>query len=111
MDKIHLSELDQLEEMLKRSQGEPVVVFKHSTRCPISARAWSSFQSDSELLPPSLPLYYLDVISHRSLSQELANRLGVEHQSPQVLLIQTKICVFDRSHSAIKASELNSYLN
>ena len=101
-----LSEVDQLEEIDKRSQEKPVVLFKHSTRCSISSMALSrferSFKEDAEFEP-----YYLDLITNRDVSNLIAERYNVTHQSPQAILIKNGKAIFDSSHTAIDFMELN----
>ena len=103
--KINLAE--QIEEIKKASKQHPVLIFKHSTSCSISAmalnrleRAWSS-QSDEKLSP-----YYLDLLSYRPISSQIAQEFGIEHQSPQVLLIKDGVCVYNESHYSISLSEI-----
>jgi len=63
------------------------VVFKHSTRCPISSRAQSMVQAFAETRP-ELPIFLLLVVESREASLYLAERVGVTHQSPQLLALR-----------------------
>ncbi len=101
---IKLEVMSQLDEIINQSSNNPVVIFKHSTRCSISSMALNRFQKDwkeNDITP-----YYLDLLSHRDISNEIANRFNVFHQSPQVLLIKEGKSVYDASHSGIVFSEL-----
>ena len=84
-----------------------MVVFKHSTRCSISAMALNRMERDydAEKLP-NIPVYYLDLIAHRDVSNAIAETFGVMHQSPQVLLIKDGQSVYDESHMGISFGEL-----
>jgi bacillithiol system protein YtxJ len=59
-------------------------------------------------LGQNVSAYYLDLISFREVSNEIASRFNVVHQSPQLLLIVGGKSVYDVSHSAIDAQELKS---
>jgi bacillithiol system protein YtxJ len=95
----------QLAQIKQESAEQPVLIFKHSTRCSISSTAMSRLErnwSDSVGIKP----YYLDLISFRSMSGQVADEFGVDHQSPQVLLIQNGECIYDASHFEISFDEL-----
>lgn len=96
-------ELDKIEEL---SREKAVVIFKHSTRCGISAMALNRFERDFAEDAHFLP-YYLDLIAYREISNEVANRFNVQHQSPQTLLIVGGKAVYSASHNGIDYHELN----
>lgn len=56
----------------------------------------------------AIPSYYLDLLSYRAISNQLADMYGIEHQSPQVLLIKNEKCIYSASHNAINAEEVLS---
>ncbi len=100
---IELNQQEQLESIL--SSSEPVVLFKHSTRCSVSNMALKYFEKEWDQ-EQNLPTYFLDVIQNRSLSNMIAERLQVHHESPQVLLIKNSECILDASHQDISATEI-----
>lgn len=102
---IPLTDLGQLDEIVTLSNEKPVVIFKHSTRCSISRFALKQFENEFDLDDKVVP-YFLDLIEHRDISGEIANRFNVVHQSPQLLLIKGGKAVYDVSHSDIDAGEL-----
>jgi bacillithiol system protein YtxJ len=53
-----------------------------------------------------IPAYYLDLLNHRDISNEIANMFSVEHASPQVLLIKNGVCVYNASHTDISAADI-----
>ena len=61
-------------------------------------------------LDDKITLYFLDLLNHRDISNEIASRFEVEHQSPQVLLIKEGKCIFNASHSSIDADNLKKYI-
>jgi bacillithiol system protein YtxJ len=101
---IALTEEAQLDTIRQQSQEQPVVIFKHSTRCSISAMAKSRLER--EQAPESVLFYYLDLIKYRSVSNKVAEDFAVYHESPQVLLIRKGDCVYDESHNGITMSEI-----
>jgi bacillithiol system protein YtxJ len=102
---IPLTDLGQLNEIMELSHQQPVAIFKHSTRCSISRMALKQFENEFDLEGIVTP-YYLDLLNHRDISQEIATRFDVYHQSPQLLLIKEGKSIYDASHSDIDAVEL-----
>jgi bacillithiol system protein YtxJ len=102
-----LSNTGQLDQLDSQSKEAPVVIFKHSTRCSISAaaldrieRRWDPAKA-GELKP-----YFLDLIQYREVSNEIANRYGVDHASPQILLIRDGKVTYHNSHFGISFDDL-----
>jgi len=95
---------------IKQNQGYSII-FKHSTRCSISLMAKRRFELDWENLPDNVPLYFLDLIKYRDLSNQVAQDFQVHHQSPQLLLIKDGECILDQSHGGISLEEALSELN
>ena len=104
-----LIDLGQLNEIINLSTEKSVVIFKHSTRCSVSRMALKQFENEFDLYDKVTP-YFLDLLEHRDISSEIAKRFGVEHQSPQLLLIKEGKSVYDASHSDIEAEDLKRYL-
>ena len=102
---IALTDLGQLNEIMDLSHEQPVAIFKHSTRCSISRMALKQFENEFDLEGSVTP-YFLDLLNHRDISNEIATRFEVYHQSPQLLLIKEGKAVYDASHSDIDALEL-----
>jgi bacillithiol system protein YtxJ len=102
-----LEDLGQIEEIITLSEQMPVIIFKHSTRCSISRMALKNFENEYDL-GENVTAYFLDLISFREVSNEIASRFNVVHQSPQLLLIVGGKSVYDVSHSSIDAQELKS---
>jgi bacillithiol system protein YtxJ len=106
---IPLTDLGQLNEIMTLSNEKPVVIFKHSTRCSVSRFALKQFENEYDL-ENQVDAYFLDLLEHRDISNEIASRFGVYHQSPQLLLIKGEKSVYDVSHSDIDAGELKGKL-
>lgn len=104
-----LTDLGQLNEIIQESIEKPVVIFKHSTRCYISKSALKQFENEFDLQEKIIP-YFLDLLEHRDISNEITNRFGIEHQSPQLILIKEGKAVYDASHESIDASKLEQFV-
>jgi len=101
---IDLESEEQLKLIQSRSFEQPVIIFKHSTRCGTSSMIKSRLERSD--VPEGYEFYYLDLIRYRSVSNQIAALFKVEHASPQVLLIRNGECVYDESHMAIRMEEL-----
>ncbi len=104
-----LSTEGQLEELKEISIKQPVILFKHSTRCSISSMA----KNRMEKIPNDTPalFYYLDLLNFRGLSNKIAEAYSLPHESPQVLLIVNGECVYEESHNGINAQDIESEIN
>ena len=102
---IPLTFIEQLDEIVAISHQKPVVIFKHSTRCSISRFALKQFEREFDFEADS---YFLDLLEHRDISNEIAARFNVFHQSPQLLLIKEGKSIYDVSHDSIDAAALKS---
>lgn len=90
----------QLDAIKQESEKQPVLIFKHSTTCSISAMALSRMERNWNEQIGVKP-YYLDLLANRPISAKIESDFGVEHESPQVLLIRNGACVYDASHMGI----------
>jgi|SRR6476469_333148 len=104
MEWIPLTNAAQLDEIISKSNTRPQVIFKHSTRCSISAVAMQRLKRG--MAPGEFDFYYLDLIAYRSLSNQVADRFDVVHESPQILVICNGECVYDESHMSITADDI-----
>lgn len=108
MDWNALTNLHQLSQIIEESNENPIVIFKHSTRCSISRFALKQFEKEFDLQGKVKP-YFLDLLEHRDISNEIAHQFGVQHQSPQLIVIQNGVAVYDTSHDSIDASALKRF--
>lgn len=104
-----LTDLGQLNEIINESTTTPVVIFKHSTRCSVSRMALKQFENEFNLTSKVTP-YFLDLLEHRDISNEIVIRFGVVHQSPQLILIKDGKAIYNASHSDIAAAELKQFV-
>ena len=109
MNWIELNNSQQLVAIKELSKARPQVIFKHSTRCSISTMAKSRLERNAQ--PPAIDFYFLDLIKHRSLSDQVTLEFSVTHESPQILLIKNAECVYEESHNGIRMDELVEQIN
>lgn len=107
MDWNLLESLTQLDEIKQLSGDKPVLIFKHSTRCSVSSMVWDRLKrnwkkEDSEKVTP----YFLDLIRHRDVSNQIEKELKVYHESPQIILVKDGKAVYDNSHMGISYADI-----
>ncbi len=97
-----LTDLQQLDEIRHESTEQKILIFKHSTRCSTSRamldrleRNWK--EDEMQTVKP----YFLDLLSYRQISNAIAEKFNVEHESPQVLIIQNGDAIYHASHTSI----------
>ncbi|MEJ7682212.1 MAG: bacillithiol system redox-active protein YtxJ [Segetibacter sp.] len=96
---ITLKSNDQIKEIIEKSKAKPQVIFKHSTRCSISAMAKGRLERS--IAPGNADFYFLDLIAYRSISNQISSEFNVSHESPQILVIKNGECIYDESHGSI----------
>lgn len=103
-----ITSVEDLQLLLERTDEQPLLLFKHSTRCPISAGALREVEAHLDDAPRAGVTYGLIyVVENRELSNEAAARLGVKHESPQAILVKNGQAVWHTSHSSITKNTLN----
>ena len=103
---INIGQLNEIEDI---STEKPVLIFKHSTRCSVSRMVLKQFENDFVYHEKLVP-YFLDLLEHRNISNEIANRFDVVHQSPQLILIKDGKAVYNASHESIDATKLEQFV-
>ena len=109
---VRLTGMEELDEAVASSSDRPVFIYKHSTVCPVSARAadhYHDFAEGDASSPPPLFTQVL-VIENRELSNEIESRLSVRHESPQLLLLRDGKVAWHASHFSISADNIKSAL-
>jgi monothiol bacilliredoxin len=113
MPKVHwhyLESMAGLDDIENISFEKPVAIFKHSTRCSISRFSLRQFENEHHIETGKLELYFLDLLAHRDISDAIASRYGVQHQSPQLIVVKDGKAVYNVSHSDIQAGELQQFV-
>lgn len=106
MNWIALTSEDDFNKALEQSQQFVIGIFKHSTRCSISAVAKKRMELKFNSLPENSKLFYLDLLNYRSLSNRISEVLNVEHQSPQLIVIKEKEVLSTSSHLGVSISQI-----
>lgn len=97
-----LEDLSQLNTIIEESKTQPILIYKHSTRCSISGMALSRLERSWKNDGHEIKAYYLDLIRFREVSNAVAHRFEVYHESPQVIVIKNGAAVYDESHMSIR---------
>lgn len=104
-----LKEIETLEEISEISLQQPVAILKHSTSCGISRMVLRQFEKEYDLNEGGMKLYFLDLLNHRDISNKIASKFNVPHESPQLIVIKDGKAIYDASHSEINAGSLNKF--
>ena len=99
-----INDSQELEAIFQKSFEEPVLLFKHSIACPISASAYQAIaQADAEI--------NIIVVQHaRDVSNALAEKTGIRHESPQAIILKDGEAIYHASHYNISANEVEKQL-
>ena len=97
--------VEQLESALARDR---ILLFKHSTRCGLSTRAKRQIHAFMEIFPAA-PVYEVDVIADRSVSDQIEARFGIRHESPQAILVEGGDPLRNAAHHRVRAEVLASW--
>ncbi len=109
-DWISVVDLQQLEDIVTHSYEKIVLIFKHSTRCSISRFALQDFKREFNYSKEKIECYYLDLISFRDISNEIARKFEVEHQSPQIIILKNGKAIYSASHESINTGILERFI-
>jgi bacillithiol system protein YtxJ len=105
-----LKDIKQLDDIIQESAETPAIIFKHSTRCSISRMALKNFEREYNIEEGKATPYFLDLLEHRDISNEIAQIFHVQHQSPQLIVIKDGAAVYNTSHSDIDAQKVKERL-
>ena len=104
MNWIILTNEEHLERVKESSKLQPVVIFKHSTRCATSMLAKNRLEREKPA--HNTEFYFLDLLRYRHLSDKIAADFHVYHESPQVLVIRDGECIYEDSHNGINMQDI-----
>lgn len=94
---VRIEDTESFEALIARSKDRPQVIFKHSLTCPISSAAYEQMSRfDGEVA-------LIEVQVARQLSNQIENKLGVPHESPQVIVLNKGQVAWNASHFKITA--------
>lgn len=98
-----VQDLDQLLELSREKPDSLFAVFKHSTACVVSSLAKSNLEKKWKKHNHDVPIYLLDILQYRNVSNYIEEELEITHQSPQLIILKAGEVVHHASHSAINA--------
>lgn len=107
---IKINSLGDWEKLLDSSKENPVIIFKHSSTCSISAGAYSKMEKAEKNNTLNVPIHIVIVQEAREVSNKIAEDLSITHQSPQVIVIRDRKAAYDESHDAIDPEKVSSLL-
>lgn len=100
-----------IESAIEKSFSQPVVIYKHSTRCGLSSVVKSRLERSWSMEPLPATCYFLNLIQYRQLSDNLSNQFQVIHESPQILIIVDGVCIFHDSHMGVNHSAIKQAIS
>ena len=101
---VQLDTLDKLQAAIEESRIRPVLLFKHSTSCGISAGVFR------EVKMVDTDVNIVIVQTDRHISNEIERHTGVKHQSPQAIVLKNGEAVYHASHYDITVEDINQHL-
>lgn len=105
-----MQKLDREEDVEVVLAADLALVYKHSPRCAQSLFARSQVKRFAET-SSGISLYTIDVIVNREVSNAVARRVGVPHESPQVILLRRGKPIWHASHGGVKARAIVAALS
>lgn len=105
-----MSSIGCIDDIISMTNDKFALIFKHSTRCSISASALNRLERNWDNSILNCELYLLDLLKHKPISQHIAQVFDVDHESPQVILIQNGVAIFNASHLEINFLAIKKYM-
>jgi bacillithiol system protein YtxJ len=105
-----LTDLSALDTVIDESRVRPVLLFKHSRYCGVSCEALDELHSHIQGAPADVAYHVITVQTHRPLSDAVAQRLALRHETPQAILLRNGKVVWNASHFRITATQLDQAL-
>ncbi len=106
-----LRELAELERLIAASDERPLLLFKHSYTCGVSAEALDELIAHLNAQPADVHYAMVTVQTHREVSNAVSQRLGVRHETPQALLVREGRVVWSASHFRVTADAVVNAIN
>ncbi|MAY83275.1 MAG: bacillithiol system redox-active protein YtxJ [Flavobacteriales bacterium] len=99
-----------LNDIIEDSHQHPQAILKHSTRCGISAMVKKRLELQWEAKNPKISIYILDLLANRELSNTIAQKFDIQHESPQLILLQNGVSTYHASHIGISSSAVAKHI-
>lgn len=101
---VNVESLEALDALFAESHRNPVVLFKHSNTCGISADVIDQVSAVGDTVNVVV------VQTHRDISNKLAEKTGYRHQSPQAFVIKDGKAIYHATHYGITAKDIEARL-
>lgn len=95
---------EELDALIEKSNEQAIVLFKHSTTCPISAGVYQ------EISNADADINLIVVQRARDVSSAVAEKTGIRHESPQAFVVKNGKVVYHASHYDVTASDVEKML-
>ena len=105
-----LTEEQQVADVMKASNDMPQLVYKHSHTCGICHVAKERIEESFDEIKKCADMHFVNVKKSRTVSSAFAEKLGIRHESPQVLIIDQGECIWHQSHWSIKGDAISEAL-
>lgn len=105
MNFITLNTIEKLNELFEKSHETAVVLFKHSLTCPISTNVYY------EISDIAAEINLVVVQSARQISNEIAARTNIRHESPQAIVLKNGKPVYHAAHYDITAEGIGKVIS
>lgn len=103
---LELSTPEDFEDLLDASASSPVIIYKHSLTCGTSGVAFEEIRDLLPGLPDAVRIGMVQVQRARPLSNLIASRLGLRHETPQVLIVHEGRVIWHASHFRVTADQI-----
>ena len=114
-DLTQLQHIEQLDHLLSESHTRPLLLFKHSFSCGVSAEALDELidHLNADIVAAGVPdprYAIVTVQTHRDVSNAVSSKLGIRHETPQALLIRDGRVIWSASHFRVTAEAMKKAL-
>ncbi|MCC5934934.1 MAG: bacillithiol system redox-active protein YtxJ [Candidatus Cyclonatronum sp.] len=110
-DKWQRFEKPEAADPLFQESARPALIYKHSFACSICTYSLMSLERSLEQIMPHADVYFVDVRAERPVSNYIAGKSGVIHQSPQAILLYKGKAYWHGSHGEVRAEPVLDSLN
>ncbi len=106
-----IKSMDDLDAIDQKSKDKLQVIFKHSTRCSISSMALNRVEREFSIDEDKVDMNFLDLIQYRAISNQIADKYGVYHESPQMIILKNGEVCHHSSHNGIDINVVKEFVN
>ena len=105
-----LTTKDQIDSIIESSKEKTQIIFKHSTTCGISLQSRHGLETDWDFTEEEIDFHYLDLLNFRDISNSEAEKTGVLHQSPQIIVLKNEKVIYTSTHYAIQVKKIKEHI-